>query len=795
MRKKEVMTVALIGNPNSGKSAIFNAITGGNQKLGNWPGVTVEKKEGWFETESASLRIIDLPGLYSLKAQSEDEQISSAFIAAGEADLYVNVLDASNLERNLYLTMQLLELQKPLMFVLNMEDIAQEHGISINLEALRARLSARPEEEAADAAPLISVSAIKKGAGKLLQTALANAAQERPKAGASIAYPDELEKQLTSLGPKLQRTAAALNLSGRVAALKVLDGDPLVLSKAFELNELFQNDIDNLKEGLRKALGHNPHTILAESRYAAARGIIANIVTRKKLPDDTLTEKIDRVVLNRFAGIPFFFLLMYGLFWSVIKLGGAFQDFFDIFGGALFVNAPALLLERAGAPAWLVTLLANGIGAGLQAIGTFVPIIFIMFLGLSLLEDSGYMARAAFIMDKLMHKIGLPGKSFVPLIVGFGCTVPAIMGARSLDSKRDRVLTIFMAPLMSCGARLPVLALFGSAFFGYSAGNMVFSIYLIGIAIAIFSGMLINKTLLKGHASHFVMELPPYHAPRLGLVLTHAWNRLKGFIFKAGKFLIIAMSIIGALNTIDLKGRLVENEADSVLAAAGKAVTPLFGPFGVEEENWPASVGLFTGLFAKEAIIGTLSSIYGQNENLASQEEAQTAEKEPENSTLAIIKTGFFEAIASIPAGLADAFTNPQLASSDSGESEETESMLFRNLNRGFSQGKWQAYAYLLFVLIYVPCLAAMGVAYRELGLFFWSLLMVYLTLLAWLAATLFYQIVLGHSIFWISISLGLLALIIIVFFILGKFHLPETALYKINGNSKKANKKKDCCE
>jgi small GTP-binding protein len=385
--KKTVIAIA--GNPNSGKTTMFNALTGSHQRVGNWPGVTVEKKSGSMAIGGAQAEVVDLPGIYSLSSHSEDERVARDYLLSREANLVVNIVDASNLERNLFLTLNLLEMRVPVILVLNMMDLAAKRGMKVDPDALSAALGV----------PVVPISAIKRG------------------------------------------------------------------------------DIGRLKDRL---------PALLESGKA-----------------------LDTVVLNRYLGIPVFLGVMYLLFWFVINVGGAFIDFFDSAFGAVFVDGFSLLLDGIGSPAWLVALLAGGIGAGIQTVATFVPIMFMMFFMLALLEDSGYMSRAAFVMDRALRAIGLPGKAFIPMIVGFGCSVPAIMATRTLENKRDRYLTVFMVPFMSCGARLPVYALFGAAFFPRNGGLIVLSLYLTGIVLAVATAFMQKSTLFRGEPSPFVMELPP----------------------------------------------------------------------------------------------------------------------------------------------------------------------------------------------------------------------------------------------------------------------------------------------
>ena len=456
-------------------------------------------------------------------------------------------------------------------------------------------------------------------------------------------------------------------------------------------------------------------------------------------------------------GLPIFLGVMYAMFWATINLGGAFIDFFDGFFGTIFVDSSATLLGLMHAPNWLIAFISTGLGGGIQTIATFVPIIFMLYFILSLLEDSGYMARGAFVMDRVMRFIGLPGKAFIPMIVGFGCTVPAIMATRTLENKHDRLLTIFMAPFMSCGARLPVYALFAAAFFSKSGQNVVFALYLIGIVLAVATGFLLKKTLFAGEAAPFVMELPLYHTPRLGHIFLHTWDKLKGFVIKAGKVLMIIVTILGLLNSLGTDGSFGNEDSEkSVLAVTGKVITPFFHSFGIGKDNWPAAVGLFTGLFAKEVVVGTLNSLY-----------SSVAEDGEEESF------DFWESIGesfkSIPDNISGLFTVETFAdplgiemgdlTDEEGVAQdlELEPATFSAMRERFN-GPMSAFAYLLFILLYVPCLVAVAAAYKEMGWKYTLFQVYYSTMLAWVVATLFYQITTAHNMGYIASSLGLLA-------------------------------------
>ena len=464
---------------------------------------------------------------------------------------------------------------------------------------------------------------------------------------------------------------------------------------------------------------------------------------------------------------------MYLVFWFAVKVGSAFIDFFDILFGGIFVDGMTELLTKIGAPGVVVALLANGIGTGIQTVSTFIPVIFFMFLCLSFLEDSGYMSRAAFVADRFMRFLGLPGKAFVPMIVGFGCSVPALMGTRTLENKRERFLTLFLVPFMSCGARLPVYALFGAAFFGESAGTLVFGIYLTGIVIALIYGLLLRHTVFMGKESTFIMELPPYHLPKVRNLFRHAWLRLKEFVFRAGKIVLIMVTVLGFMGSVGTDGSFGnDNNEKSVLSAVGTVITPVFEPFGVERDNWPASVALFTGLFAKEAIVGTLNSLYAI-EGSGDEGEAGAAPEETAADEGFSLKSTVKEALVSVPANLVEVFTsiaNPLGVKEAIEESEGAGNEgAYKTMQAHFNLGRFQVLAYLLFILLYVPCLAAMGTAFRELGRFYGTLMMVFQTIIGWSLSVLFFQVTCGHSTAWIVTSVALLAGVVVSLVLIGR--------------------------
>ena len=765
--EKEVFTIAIAGNPNCGKTALFNSLTGSNQIVGNWPGVTVEKKEGQFKLDNHTIRVVDLPGIYALFANSEDERAALDYLLKGEADLVVNILDATNLERNLFLTSQLMEKGVPMVLAVNMMDIAASRGIHVDLHKLEEILGVT-------AIGLTAVSPKScEGFVNDLHKLLHNSRElPLPKA---VKHSEVLEKLIEEIAVPLKPVADKLGASPRWTAVQYLEHSGRVLELADELGVEIPHD------KIEEDLGEEVEFALADSRYSYARDI-AKAVIRDNTTKRTRTDKLDKLFLNRILGIPLFLIAMYLVFWFAVKVGSAFIDFFDILFGGIFVDGMTELLTKIGAPGVVVALLANGIGTGIQTVSTFIPVIFFMFLCLSFLEDSGYMSRAAFVADRFMRFLGLPGKAFVPMIVGFGCSVPALMGTRTLENKRERFLTLFLVPFMSCGARLPVYALFGAAFFGESAGTLVFGIYLTGIVIALIYGLLLRHTVFMGKESTFIMELPPYHLPKVRNLFRHAWLHLKEFVFRAGKVVLIMVTVLGFMGSVGTDGSFGnDNNEKSVLSAVGTVITPVFEPFGVECDNWPASVALFTGLFAKEAIVGTLNSLYaieGSGDTNAAREAGAlaAADAAPEETAADegfSLKSTVKEALVSVPVNLVEVFTsiaNPLGVKDAIDESESAGNEgAYKTMQAHFNLGRFQVLAYLLFILLYVPCLAAMGTAFRELGRFYGTLMMVFQTVIGWSLSVLFFQVTCGHSVALIVTSLVLLAGVVVSLVFIGR--------------------------
>ncbi len=729
------IVVGLVGNPNCGKTTLFNALTGARRSVGNWPGVTVEKVVGTMPVGGATCEVVDLPGVYNLGAanrSSEDERVARDYVLSGEADVFINIVDASNLERNLYLTAQLLEMQVPVILAVNMVDIARRRGIRVDVAKLSAALDC----------PAVPIVATRKKGVPDLKAAIQKMATRSAISSVMSGFDPHVEGAIAALADEIGSADGARKPMARWYAIKLLEGDESVKP----LEELLPPGTVAARLGtIEEATGEEADILIADGRFALASDVVKSSLTRPREASRTLTDWMDRLVLNRLLGIPIFLLMMYLMFLFTINIGGAFIDFFDQAGGALLVDGMGQTLRSLSAPDWLTVLASKGIGGGIQTVGTFIPVIGFLYLFLSFLEDSGYMARAAFVMDRAMRAIGLPGKSFVPLIVGFGCNVPAIMATRTLEHRRDRILTVMMAPFMSCGARLPVYALFAAAFFPGGGQNIVFSLYLVGILFAVLTGLLLKNTLLKGDASPFVMELPPYHLPTFGTVVRRAGQRLRDFVFRAGRVIVPMVVILSFLNSLGTDGKFGhEDSGESVLSSIGRSITPAFRPMGLHDDNWPAAVGIFTGFLAKEAVVGTLNALYTE---VGKPDAAAGADgKEAAEPTLADKLSG---AVATIPANLAgvagklgDPLGIGQAASASAATGAgdvAAGSPVFGTIARYFD-GAIGGYAYLLLILLYMPCVAAMGAMQREVGGPWTLFSAAWTTTLSYSASVCFYQ-------------------------------------------------------
>ncbi|WP_217522679.1 Fe(2+) transporter permease subunit FeoB [Vibrio metschnikovii] len=708
--------ILTVGNPNSGKTTLFNGLTGAKQQVGNWAGVTVEKKTGRYTHSGDQFYITDLPGIYALDSGNDsnsiDESIASRAVLTHPADVIINVVDVTSLERSLYMTLQLRELGRPMVVVLNKMDALKRERQTIDVKKLEQVLGC----------PVLALSANNK------QQVIQFKQQLHKKVVQGIAlkqleldYGQAFEQAISALLPLFE----GQEVSARSLAIRALENDLMVINGVSESERLTVVDV-------QRECQFDIDLHVADVKYTFLHHCCQQVRRSEGKLSHSFTEKADQIILNKWVGVPFFFVVMYLMFMFSINIGSAFIDFFDIGVGALLVDGGHYLLDD-HLPIWLVTLIADGLGGGIQTVATFIPVIACLYLFLAILESSGYMSRAAFVLDKVMQKIGLPGKAFVPLVLGFGCNVPAIMATRTLDQERERKLAAAMAPFMSCGARLPVYALFAAAFFPQSGQNIVFALYLLGIVAAVFTGWVLKKTLYPGSSDSLLMEMPDYELPTLQNVLIKTWQKLKRFVLGAGKTIVIVVTILSFLNSLGTDGSFGNEDSDnSVLSSAAQVVTPLFAPIGINQDNWPATVGIITGIFAKEAVVGTLNNLY------------TSVDAEDEEFDL---WASLQEAVLSIPENLMGLnFADPlgievgDLSDTSAlAEEQAVDASIFGNLQHHFVSG-YAAFSYLIFILLYTPCVAAMGAYVREFGAKYARFIAVWTMGLAYGAAALFYQ-------------------------------------------------------
>ncbi len=672
------MKIALVGNPNCGKTTLFNALTGSNQYVGNWPGVTVEKKEGLAKVDGRDVTIVDLPGIYSLSPYSMEEIVARNFVVGEHPDAIINIVDATNIERNLYLTAQLLELERPMVLALNFMDEVEKRGDKLDIARLSRCLGV----------PVIPITA---RTGKNVQKLLEQAHRQMH-TGFTV-EPDDLYDEFThqihhEVDELIHDRAYAAHIPAHWASIKLIEGDELV-EQALGLDDATRWKVDAVAQRYEAAytLGDR-ETLIADARYRFIQRVVKLCVQRGRPADAlTLSDRIDAIVTNKYLAVPAFLVLMLVMFSLTFGPGQALSDGVDWFFSDWLATRVDWALTQTGVAPWVNSLLVDGIISGVGGVITFLPQIAILFLFLSFLEDSGYMSRAAFIMDRLLRRFGLSGKAFIPMLMGFGCTVPAIMGARTMENEKDRRMTIMLVPFMSCSARLPVYGLIAAAFFPNYAGVVIFSLYVLGLLCAIVSGILLRKTMFKGEPAAFVLELPPYRLPTARNCLMHVWERVRGFLVKAGT-LILAMSIVlWFLQSFGITGQglqMVDDAGQSILGAIGSFIAPVFAPLGFGA--WQAAVALLAGLVAKEAVVSSLCLLYGF-------------------STL--------DAGSTIAAALSSTFQTPVAA-----------------------------YAFLVFILLYVPCVAAVSTLYREMNSLRWTVRSILWQLCAaWLVSFVVFQV------------------------------------------------------
>lgn len=590
--------MALAGNPNCGKTTLFNVLTGSNQYVGNWPGVTVQKKVG--KTKSGHSEIVDLPGIYSLSPYSMEEIVTRDYIINEHPEVIINIIDGTNLERNLYLTIQLIELNRPMIVAVNMMDDILTKGWRLDCERLSVELglpvvpiTARRGE---------NVDAVLKKAEKL--------AHGKEYCSPQISYDNATQNALNDILFILSENEFDEFFPLQFFAGKLLEGDEDAKTLC-KLNEDQLLRIEKIVSDYEKTSQYGDReTMLADSRYKYIERISNKCLHKGDSANNlTTSDKIDKVITNRFLAIPIFLLTMLVMFaFTFGPIGTFLGDCISYLFNDLLVPAAASLLDSANAPEWCYSFIIDAAIGGVSGVLVFLPQITVLFLCLSLLEDSGYMARAAFIMDRLLRKLGLSGKSFIPMLMGFGCTTPAVMAARTLENDKDRRLTMMLTPFMSCGARLPIYAVFAGAFFAQNQGLIVFSIYILGVIVAILTGVVLKKTVFRGPVAPFVMELPPYRLPLLKSVILHVWEKCKGFIVKAGTVIFSMSILVWFFQNFSPSFVMISDSSQSMLGKFGSIIAPIFIPLGFGV--WQAAVALLTGLIAKESVVSTLTVLY-----------------------------------------------------------------------------------------------------------------------------------------------------------------------------------------
>jgi ferrous iron transport protein B len=712
------VTIAVAGNPNSGKSTLINAIAGTRLQVGNWAGVTVEKKEATFEFQGRRIRLVDLPGTYSLSPYTQEEIVARDYLVRERPDLIVNVVDATNLERNLYLTVQLLELGIPVVMALNIFDEAEAKGYRIDVRGMEKMLGIT----------VVPTSATRKrGLDELLKSVLATADDPAGRVPAVLNYGEDVETAAEFVADALKKEHPALadTYPLRWLAFKLMEGDGQVVQETGIDHGAVP---DEALHHLRRAHGEDIEAIMADTRYALAAGLTREVLEKPELRKTELTEKIDRVVLNRFLGIPIFLAAMWIMFKLTFDLSKPYGDWIGEMIGGPFKHWAEALIGLAHGPDWTVSLVTDGIIAGVGNVLVFVPVIFAMMFFITFLEGSGYMARAAFVMDRAMHAIGLHGKSFIPMLLGFGCNVPAIYATRTLENQRDKALTALLIPLMSCGARLPVYVVFIGAFFPAHAGTVLWSLYVMGIALAIVMGIIFKKTLFRGEAPMFIMELPPYRMPSFRSLCLHTWEKGKHFLVKAGTYILAVSVVVWFLLNLPWG---VESKKDSYLGKVGQATAPILEPLGFGK--WEASSSLIAGLIAKEIVVGTMGEIY------VKKAEEKKKETPAFVDDLKEVGSSFAKATRE---SFANVFANVGITSISTAEDPDKaaeRAPLKEVLKTQFTP--LAAYAFIVFVLLYMPCVIASVAMVQEFGTWKWyGIAFAYQMVLAWGMAALVYQ-------------------------------------------------------
>ncbi len=687
--------IALVGNPNSGKTTMFNALTGSSQYVGNWPGVTVEKKTGKLKGHK-EVEIVDLPGIYSLSPYTLEEVISRNYLIDERPDAIINIVDGTNLERNLYLTTQLMEIGIPVVIALNMVDMLRKRGDEID----KAKLSAKFGCE------VVETSALRgEGCDNVVKAAI-DLANKKSSKLISCTFSSEVENSLSSIDELLPDE---IN-NRRWFAIKLFERDEKIIDK-IKLSSDKCQIIEKIVENCESKLGEDPESIITSERYKAIDKIIKGIFKKKNTSNVTTSDKIDNIITNRFLALPIFAIIMFLVYYiSISTVGTMMTDWVnDGLFGEIIPPAVEGFLESAGTAEWLNSLILNGIIGGVGAVLGFLPQMLVLFLLLAILEACGYMARIAFIMDRIFRNFGLSGKSFIPMLIGTGCSVPGIMASRTIESESDRKITITTTSFMPCSAKIPIIALITGALFNESP-FVAPAAYFIGVAAIIVSGIILKKTSgFAGEQTPFVMELPPYQMPRVKDVLKRTWDKGKAFVIKAGTIIFLACGIIWFLSSFNWSMEMVDTN-DSILATLGRVIAPVFAPLGFG--NWESSVATVTGLVAKENVLSTFGVLF----NFA-------------------------------------------------GEVSENGREIWANMQQTFTP--LSAFSFLVFNLLCAPCFAAIGAIKREMGNAKWTMFAIgYQTLFAYAISLIVYQLgtLFGGQGFGIGTAVALAVLVFLLY-------------------------------
>jgi len=662
------LIVGLAGNPNVGKTTVFNQLTGMRQHVGNWPGKTVERAEGHFTHGSYDYDVIDLPGNYALSAHSMEEIVSRDFIVDDESDVIINVVDAANLERNLYLTVQMMELGANLVMALNMNDFAKKKEHIIDIKLMSELLGF----------PVVEINAKNKDGFEELLNTVEKQSKKPINTSEKLSYGNEIKGHLTTIQELIEQDKDLLDVPSVWTAVKLLEKDSIVIDKVQKSSNSskIMIEVDKVASHFHDVYKEGAEEVIANARYAFIDGLMAEAVKKPAVEKITTTDKIDKIVTNRILAIPIFLVIMYLLFQLTFTIATPFVDFIDGWFSWLGEYVASMVANE-----MLASFVQNGIIGGVGGVLVFLPQIILMFLFLSILEDSGYLARAAFTLDKIMHSlVGLHGKAFIPMILGFGCGVPAVMATRTMENESDRLLSMMLIPFMSCTARLPIYSIFIGAFFAANQGLILLSIYVLGIVVALLVAGILKRTLFKGMSAPFVMELPTYKVPSLKGVLLHTWDKTKGFLKKAGTIILGATIIIWILSYLPFG--VEYGSQQSVLGIIGSFIAPIFAPLGFG--TWQAGIAILTGLVAKEVVVATFGTLGG-------------LEEDDEEGIRALVH---------------DTFT------------------------------PLSAYSFMAFCLLYVPCFAAIGAIKQETNSWKWPLTMACITFVtAYIVSFLIYNV------------------------------------------------------